>query len=95
MTAAMTPASAQFAKHGPDYVPDAATAIAIGRAVSIPIYGESRIATEEPLTATRKGDVWTVSGSFNCPPEEVCVGGTVQVTLCAKDGRILSVIHTR
>jgi hypothetical protein len=95
LTAAVTPASAQFAKYGRDYVPDAATAIAIGRAVSIPIYGQKVVDSEEPFTATRKNDLWTVFGSFGCPPEEVCVGGPVTVTLSAKDGRILSVIHTK
>ena len=91
---AITPASAQFAKYGPDYVPDAPTAIAIARAVSIPIYGTKLVDYEEPFTATRRGDVWTVLGSLNCPPKHICVGGTVEVTLSAKDGRILSVIHT-
>jgi hypothetical protein len=91
---AITPASAQFAKYGPDYVPDAPTAITIGRAVSIPIYGKKLVDSEEPFTATRKGDVWTVFGSLNCSPKDSCVGGTAEVTISAKDGRIFSVIHT-
>jgi hypothetical protein len=91
-----TPAAAQFAHFNPrgEYVPDASTAIAIGHAVAIPIYGQKLVQSEEPFTATRKGDSWTVQGTLHCPQSSTCVGGTVEVTLSAKDGHVLSVIHT-
>ena len=87
-------AAAQFANYRSEYVPDAATAIAIGRAVSIPIYGRKLVQTEEPLTAMRKGEMWIVLGTLRCPKKYICVGGTIEVTLSAKDGRVLSVVHT-
>ncbi len=91
---ASVPAFAQFAHYHSEYVPDAATAIAIGRAVSVPIYGKKLIQSEEPFTAMRKGGTWIVLGTLNCDPKYTCVGGTVEVTLSAKNGRVLSVIHT-
>jgi len=91
------------------YVPDAQTAITIARAVLIPIYGAQTIQSEEPLTAKREGDVWTVTGTLQCPQYkararpriareirhlyEMCSGGTAELKLSAKDGRILHVIH--
>lgn len=77
------------------FVPDAATAIAIARAVLIPIYGAAKIRAEEPLMATRQGDVWNVHGTLHCGAAKLsdCLGGTAEVRLSAKDGRILFVIH--
>lgn len=49
------------------YVPDAKTAIAIAQAVLIPVYGEKQIASEQPLHASLKNNVWTVEGTLNCP----------------------------
>jgi|SRR4051794_12822956 hypothetical protein len=76
------------------FVPDAATAVAIGRAVLIPIYGKG-ILSEQPFTAKRNGDVWTISGTIHCgaPDPRGCVGGAAEVKLSAKDGRILHVTH--
>jgi hypothetical protein len=77
------------------FVPDAATATAIARAVLIPIYGAEHIRGEEPLVATREGDVWTVNGTLHCGAtiSSNCVGGTARVKLSAKDGRILFLIR--
>ena len=74
-------------------IPDAKTATAVARAILIPIYGAQAIQKEEPLVAVRSGDIWTVTGTLACAPR--CVGGTAKVTLSAKDGRIISVIHTK
>jgi|HubBroStandDraft_4_1064222.scaffolds.fasta_scaffold334937_2 hypothetical protein len=84
-----------------EYVPNAATAIAIGRAVLIPIYGEKQIQSEEPFVAKRQGDIWTVSGTLNCEVlswwekllGDTCFGGTAEVKLSAKTGEILHVTH--
>ncbi|HJT43499.1 MAG TPA: NTF2 fold immunity protein [Rhizomicrobium sp.] len=73
-------------------VPDAKTAISIARAVLTPIYGPQVIQAEEPLIAVRQDDVWVVRGTLNCPHEK-CLGGTAELKLSAKDGRILHVIH--
>jgi hypothetical protein len=77
--------------HG--FVPDAATAITIARAVLIPIYGAKTIKSEEPLIARRKGDTWDVVGTLPCPAEGRCDGGTAELKLLAADGQILFVTH--
>ena len=75
------------------FVPDQSTAIAIARAVLIPIYGANKIQAEEPLVALRKGDVWIVSGTLRCAPN--CLGGTASISLSASDGRILNLFHSK
>lgn len=73
------------------FVPNEQTAIAIARAVLVPIYGADTIKDEEPLTAKRDGDDWIVTGTLQCAPR--CMGGTAEVRLSSKDGRILNMIH--
>src|SRR5450755_1066852 len=65
------------------YVPDAATAVKVGVAVLIPVYGEQKIASERPLKATLDGDVWTVEGTLYCGDGKpgMCPGGTATVKL--------------
>ena len=48
------------------FVPNAETAVKIGEAVLIPVYGEATIKYERPFKATRQGDVWRVTGTLNC-----------------------------
>ena len=45
------------------------------------IYGKEVIASEQPLSAALKGDVWTVTGSVPCdgPPGAPCPGGAAEV----------------
>jgi hypothetical protein len=76
-----------------EFVPDAATAIAVARAVLIPVFGAEATKAEEPLTAERHGDIWVVQGTLPCPKGESCVGGVAELQLSAKDGRILYVTH--
>lgn len=75
------------------FVPDADTAVAVARAVLIPIYGAATIRGEEPLRAERHGTSWYVNGTLQCGPH--CVGGTAFVEISAKDGTILNVFHTK
>lgn len=89
--------------HNPnhEYVPNAATAIAIGRAVLVPIYGGKQVQSEEPFVAKRQGDIWIVSGTLNCEVlswwekllGDTCFGGTAEVKLSAKTGQIFHVTH--
>jgi hypothetical protein len=71
------------------YVPDEQTAIAIGVAVWIPIYGREEIESEKPFRATLKNGVWTVSGTL---PEGYS-GGTAVAEIAQDDGRVLRVTH--
>ncbi|MGJ4901408.1 NTF2 fold immunity protein [Bradyrhizobium sp. HKCCYLS2058] len=75
-----------------EFVADADTAIAIARAVLIPIYGAEAIQREEPLTARRQGGTWIVEGTL-CGGAPNCLGGVAELHLSAQDGRIIYVIH--
>jgi hypothetical protein len=76
------------------YVPDETTAIAIARAVLIPIYGAKTIEDEEPLVAARDGTAWLVNGTVPCEHKSGrCFGNAVLVKLSASDGQIMFVTH--
>ena len=81
------------------YVPDSVTAVKIGEAVLIPVYGEKQIASERPFTAGLKGNVWTIEGTLHCPDGKggmttSCDGGTAVVKISKLDGRIMFMTHT-
>lgn len=76
-----------------DYVPDEKTAVAIGEAVLIPVYGEAHIKSERPFHAMLENDVWLVTGTLHCPKGLLCDGGMATVRISKKDGRILEMIH--
>jgi|HubBroStandDraft_1064217.scaffolds.fasta_scaffold949904_1 hypothetical protein len=80
------------------YVPDSVTAVKIGEAVLVPVYGERQIASERPFTASLKGDLWTVEGTLHCPDGKGgtttnCDGGTAVVKISKLDGRIVFMTH--
>jgi hypothetical protein len=74
------------------FVPDARTAVAIGEAVLIPVYGEKQIMSERPFTAALKGDLWTVAGTLNCGTP-LCEGGTAVVKISKTSGQIVFMTH--
>ena len=74
------------------FVPNAETAVKIGEAVLIPVYGEATINRERPFKATRQGDVWRVTGTLNCGAPE-CEGGTAVVRISKTSGEILFMSH--
>lgn len=78
------------------FVPNAETAIAVARAILIPIYGAEMIKREEPLVAEEKAERWIVRGTL-CPtlPPNTCLGGTAEIEITKSDGRILRVIHSQ
>lgn len=80
------------------YVPNSTTAVKIAEAVLVPVYGEAKVASERPFTATLKAGVWTVQGTLRCPDGKggtttECVGGVAVVKLSKADARILFMIH--
>ena len=80
-----------------DCVPDERTAVLIGEAVLIPVYGEKHIKAERPFNARLEGERWIVSGSLPKPLRkgDIVVGGTAMVEINKKDGRILAVYHMK
>jgi NTF2 fold immunity protein len=85
-----------FAQYVPPrgFVPNAETAIAVARAILIPIYGAENIKREEPLVAEERTDRWIVRGTL-CPtlPPNSCLGGVAVVEIAKSDGRIVRVIR--
>jgi hypothetical protein len=77
------------------FVPNAETAVKVGEAVLMPVYGEEKIAGERPFKATLQGDVWTVAGTLHCggPPGTTCPGGTAVVKISKTSGQILFMMH--
>ena len=98
------PSTAQNAQPIPSVrVPDAATAVAIAEPALDKIYEKKVIDYEKPLTATLENGVWYVYGTLccldqhsqrDCEPGK-CVGGVAELKVRQRDGKILSVIHTK
>ena len=81
-------------------VSDSEAAIKIAEAALIPVYGEKQIRSEEPFVAELKDNVWTVFGTLHCSDGKGgrttdCVGGVAEVKISKKDGRVISVMHTK
>ena len=66
-------------------VPNEITAVKIGEAVFLPIYGEEEVAKYRPYEATLKDGVWTVFGTLK-PNRR---GGTPTITIQKSDGKVL------
>jgi hypothetical protein len=77
------------------FVPNAETAVKVGEAVLMPVYGEERIVGERPFKATLQRDVWSVEGTLHCdgPPGATCPGGTAVVKISKTSGQILFMMH--
>jgi hypothetical protein len=84
-------------------VPDAATAIRIAEPALIKKYGKRQIDNERPLTAKLDGGIWSIYGTLCCPDQNGqrtceqgrCVGGVAVLKLHQRDGKILSIIHSK
>jgi len=55
------------------------------------VYGKAQIQSQLPLLVSRKGDVWTIKGSFN---RRRSVGGVAEIDLAQQDGRVLRLTHS-
>ena len=70
-------------------VPDEQTAISIAVAVWSPIYGQDKIAKQEPYQVFLVDGYWVVSGSLSIRK----VGGTAKIVIAKEDGRIIDISH--
>jgi hypothetical protein len=69
------------------YVPDETTAIAIAKAVWVPVFGKDGVEAQKPITASLQNGVWVVQGRNPVPfPSETFVA-----LISQDDGRILEV----
>ena len=84
-------------------VPEAATALSIAEPALIQVYGKRQIDHERPLTATLDDGIWSVYGTLCCSDSKgqrtcdvgECVGGIAVLKLRERDGKILSISHTK
>ncbi len=81
-------------------VTDSAEAIKIAEKVLVNIYGKKQIESERPFKAKLENGVWTVWGTLHCKDgngdeTEVCVGGVASARIAAKNGRVISTMHTK
>ncbi|SRR5581483_945539 len=78
------------------FVPSPDVAKAVAEAVLVPVYGKETIISERPFKATLKEDVWIISGSVPCenpPSGTVCPGGSAEVRISKKTGKIPFMTH--
>jgi hypothetical protein len=77
------------------FIPNAETAVKVGEAVLIPVYGEKTILNERPFKATLHRDEWTVEGTVPCdgPVGVSCKGGAALVRISKTSGQILFMMH--
>jgi|SRR5215469_9073406 len=88
-----TPVSSQ------NKVTDSETAVKIAEKALARIYGKKQIEYERPFKASLENGIWIVAGTLHCMNKDgnetdVCVGGVASARVRAKDGRILSTMHT-
>jgi hypothetical protein len=72
-------------------VPDEGTAVKIAEAVFSPIFGEDEVNKYLPYHAQLMDGIWTVYGTL-APGSR---GGTPQMTIQKKDGRVIEVWHSQ
>ena len=84
-------------------VPDSATALSIAEPALIKVYGKKQIDYEMPLTVTLEYGIWSVYGTVCCPDRKErqtcgvgkCLGEVAALRLRQRDGKVLSISHTK
>lgn len=73
-------------------IPDEITAVAVAQAVFRPVFGQEHTKEFLPYHAEFRDGVWTVYGTLKPPGAR---GGTPQLRINKRDGRVLEVWHSR
>lgn len=73
-----------------ELIPDETTALAVALAIFQGYFDEREIAKGRPYKAVRRGDEWSVFWDQG-EPYFIRGGGTPELTLKAKDGRVLGI----
>ena len=74
------------------YVADEKTAVAIAKAIFVPIYGKEKISLEEPFTGKLVDDKWIVIGT-QVSQDNGTKGGVAVAEIDKQSGCILRVSH--
>jgi hypothetical protein len=85
---------------GLDLIPDAETALQIGKIILNRYYGESIVADYEPYSAVLRGDEWGIGGTppglDDYPPgTRLFGGGQPALSISKKDARVTHIALTR
>jgi hypothetical protein len=72
-------------------IPDEATAVKVAEVVFPPIFGSEEVAKYLPYHAQFKDGVWTIYGTLKRGSR----GGTPQMTIQKKDGKVIEVWHSQ
>jgi len=72
-------------------VPDEVTAVRVAVAILEPIFGSEEVKKFEPYHAQLRNGIWTVYGTL----KRGSMGGTPQLTIQKKDGRVREVFHSQ
>jgi hypothetical protein len=70
-------------------IPDQETAIAVAEPILFKIYGRNQILREKPYVVHLVAGYWFLSGSL----PKGWLGGTFEIILSAKDGRVIRLIR--
>lgn len=71
-------------------IPDEITAVRVAEAVFPPIFGSEEVKKYLPYHANLKNGIWTVYGTL----KQGSRGGTPQMTIQKKDGKVIEVWHS-
>ncbi len=72
-------------------IPNEDTAVKVAEALFIPIFGADEVAKYSPYHARFKDGLWTVYGTLKSGSR----GGTPQMTIQKKDGKVIEVWHSQ
>lgn len=72
-------------------VPDEGTAVKVAEAIFLPVFGQEEVTEFLPYHAQLRDGVWTVYGTLK-PNSR---GGTPQLRIQKKDGKVLEVWHSQ
>ena len=83
----------------PVKVPDSARAVGIAVEALAKIYGQRKIVSERPFTASLSGGIWHVYGTLYCGKDDLttgpgkCIGGVATADIRQSDGKVLKTSH--
>jgi hypothetical protein len=72
-------------------IPNEETAIAVAESIFRPVFGEEQLKKFQPYHAELKDGVWTIYGTLKRGSR----GGTPQLRINKKDGRVLEIWHSQ
>jgi hypothetical protein len=60
--------------------------------ILVNMYGK-KVLSQKPFQIISTKDTWIIDGTFHCPENQYCLGGTAHLEFFKKDGKIKNIIH--